>query len=80
MDPPDYRAQSAIILSVSSTTLVVLGNDDMTAKQMWDKLATYCRRQNMWQLVDLLRQLTNTLLLDAANIQQHLATMSDIRT
>ena len=60
--------------------LTVLGDDDLTAKQMWDKLATHCQRQDMWRLVDLFRQLTNTRLLNAASAEQHLATMSDIRT
>ena len=76
----DQRAQGIIILSVSVTMLTVLGDAELTAKQMWDKLAKHCRRQDMWRLVDLLRQLTNTRLLDAAGAEQHLATMSDIRT
>ena len=76
----DQRAQGIITLSVSQTMLTVLGDDDLTAKQMWDKLATHCRRQDMWRLVDLFRQLTNTRLLNAASAEQHLATMSDIRT
>ena len=76
----DQRAQGIITLSVSATMLTVLGDADLTAKQMWDKLAKHCRRQDMWRLVDLLRQLTNTRLLDAAGAEQHLATMSDIRT
>ena len=76
----DQRAQGIITLSVNATMLTVLGDDDLSAKQMWDRLATHCRRQDMWRLVDLLRQLTNTRLLDAANVEQHLAAMSDIRT
>ena len=76
----DQRAQGIIILSVNATMLTVLGDDDLSAKKMWDRLATNCRRQDMWRLVDLLRQLTNTQLLDAANVEQHLAAMSDIRT
>ena len=76
----DQRAQGIITLSVNATMLTVLGDDDLSAKQMWDRLATHCRRQDMWRLVDLLRQLTNTRLLDAANAEQHLAAMSDIRT
>ena len=79
-DGDDEQAQGIITLSVSPAVLTVLGDAQLSAKDMWDRLASHCRRQDMWLLIDLFRRLTNTRLLDASEAEKHLSLMSDLRT
>ena len=78
-DRRDDKAQSIIMLGVTPAMVNHIAGD-MTAREMWDKLASQCRRKDMATRVSLMQQLFTTRLRSADNVDQHIATMSDIRT
>ena len=52
---------------------------DMTARQMWDKLAAQCHRKDMATRISLMQQLFSTRLHAADNVDQHIHAMAEIR-
>lgn len=78
----DNRAKGIIHMNVNNSMLTVLGDEvkTMTAKDMWDRLATHCARKDTWTSVDLQRQLMSLRLKpdSPASGEQHIATMTDI--
>ena len=75
----DDKAQGAIMNSVDKELLHLI-EADMTAKQMWDILATECRQSDMATRMALKRQLHAMRLADAASVNKHIATMGSIRS
>ena len=78
-DRRDEKAQSIIMLGVTPTMVNHIAGD-MTAKEMWDKLATQCRRKDMATRVSLMQQLFTARLRDAESVDKHISAMNDIRT
>ena len=78
-DRRDDKAQSIIMLGVTPAIVNHIAGD-MTAKQMWDTLAVQCRRKDMATRVSLMQQLFTARLRSADSVDQHISTMSDIRT
>ena len=78
-DRRDDKAQPLIMLGVTPAMVNHIAGD-MTAREMWDKLASQCRRKDMATRVSLMQQLFTTHLRSADSVDQHIATMSDIRT
>ena len=77
-DRHDDKAQSIILLGVTPAMLGYIAGD-MTARQMWDKLATQCHRKDMATRISLMQQLFSTRLRAADNVDQHIHTMAEIR-
>jgi transposase InsO family protein len=75
----DDKAQCAIMNSVDKELLHLI-EADMTAKEMWDILATECRQSDMATRMALKRQLHAMRLVDAASVNKHIATMGSIRS
>ena len=78
-DRRDDKAQSIIMLGVTPAMVNHIAGD-MTAREMWDKLASQCRRKDMATRVSLMQQLFTTRLRSADNVDQHIATMSGVAT
>ena len=77
----DYKAQSIIMLGVAPSMIHHLaGSGNMTAKQMWDTLATQCRRKDMATRVSLIQQLFTARLRGADSVDQHISMMQETRT
>ena len=75
----DDKAKSIIVLGVTPPMLHHLVGQ-ATAKQMWDKLATQCRKKDLATRLGLYQQLFNSRLVDADSVDKHLSTMSNIRS
>jgi hypothetical protein len=75
----DEKAQSIIMLGVMPTMVNHIAGD-MTAKEMWDRLAVQCRRRDMATRLSLMQQLFTTRLRSGENVDQHISAMNDIRT
>ena len=78
-DRKDEKAQSIIMLGVTPAIVNHIAGD-MTAKEMWDKLATQCRRKDMATRVSLMQQLFTARLRAAESVDKHISAMSGIRT
>jgi transposase InsO family protein len=74
----DDKAQSIILLGVTPAMLGCIAGD-MTARQMWDKLATQCHRKDMATRISLMQQLFSTRLRPADSVDQHIRAMAEIR-
>ena len=75
----DDKAKSVIVLGVTPPMLHHLAGL-LTAKQMWDKLATQCRKKDFATRLGLYQQLFNSRLLDADSADKHLSDMGNIRS
>ena len=53
---------------------------EMIAKEMWDKLATQCRRYDSATIASLIEQLVTTRLRDAETVDKHISVMGTTRT
>ena len=74
----DDKAQSIILLGVTPAMLGYIAGD-MTARQMWDKLATQCHRKDMATRISLMQQLFTTRMRPADNVDHHIHAMAEVR-
>ena len=75
----DRKARAIIMLAVTADIINHV-HKDMTAKEMWDKLATQCRRNDSATMASLIEQLVTTRLRDAETVDKHISVMGTIRT
>ena len=78
-DRNDKAVRACIKLSLTPSMISHVMSGNLTAKQMWDKLATQCRRHDMASRGALIRQIHTTKLKDAAGAEQHISAMSGFR-
>ena len=75
----DDKAKSVIVLGVTPAMLHHLVGV-ATAKEMWDKLATQCRKKDFATRLGLYQQLFNSRLLVADSVDKHLSNMGHLRS